>query len=71
MYPHRIGGQREVLHMAAQLNSWLGHARQADTFRLRQRVFRHLWLDERLVVRRAPAGKGWRVLGRAYADLEC
>lgn len=28
-----------------QLNSWLGHAKQADTFRLRKRIFRQLWLD--------------------------
>lgn len=28
--------------MECQLNSWLGHARQADTFRLRKRIFRYL-----------------------------
>lgn len=28
--------------MECQLNSWLGHAKQADTFRLRKRIFFHL-----------------------------
>lgn len=33
-----------------QLNSWRGHLRQADTWRLQQRIFKHLRFRERLNV---------------------
>jgi RNA-directed DNA polymerase len=47
--------------LEAQLNAWLGHARQADTFRLRKKIFRHLVFEKGINVCIAPNG-AWKVL---------
>ena len=47
--------------LEAQLNSWLGHAKQADTHRLREKILRQLVFEESLNVVKAPNG-AWKVL---------
>ncbi|MFN8303347.1 MAG: reverse transcriptase domain-containing protein [Saprospiraceae bacterium] len=49
--------------LEAQLNSWMGHARQADTWRLRNNIRRQLIFQHRLLVLETPKG-AWRVLER-------
>lgn len=44
-----------------QLNSWMGHAKQADTYRLRQKILRQLIFEEKLNICEAPNGT-WKVL---------
>jgi len=49
--------------LEAQLNSWLGHAKQADTFRLRRKILHQLFFEYGLNVVEAPNG-AWKVLER-------
>jgi retron-type reverse transcriptase len=46
-----------------QLNAWLGHAKQADTFRLRKAILRQLFFEENINVVETPNGV-WKVLER-------
>lgn len=46
-----------------QLNAWLGHAKQADTFRLRKKILRQLFFEENINVAETPEGV-WKVLER-------
>jgi retron-type reverse transcriptase len=55
-------GKLQPEKLECQLNSWLGHARQANTFHLRNKVFRYLWYEKDLMFCEAPVGHGWRLL---------
>jgi len=46
-----------------QLNAWLGHAKQADTYRLRKKILRQLFFEENINVLETPDGV-WKVLER-------
>lgn len=64
---HRLiqyqAGNLSPAAMECQLNSWLGHARQADTWRLRRKLFRQLQ-EQGLSVLEAPApSQAWLVFG--------
>jgi len=46
-----------------QLNAWLGHAKQADTYRLRKKILLELFFKENINVLETPDGV-WKVLER-------
>lgn len=46
-----------------QLNAWLGHAKQADTYRLRKKILNQLFFEENINVVETPEGV-WKVLER-------
>jgi RNA-directed DNA polymerase len=46
-----------------QLNAWLGHAKQADTYRLRKKILLELFFKENINVHETPKGV-WKVLER-------
>lgn len=46
-----------------QLNAWLGHAKQADTFRLRKKILHQLFFEEHINIAETPDGV-WKVLER-------
>jgi retron-type reverse transcriptase len=54
--------------LEAQLNSWIGHAKQADTYRLRKKILRQLFFDYGLNVVEAPNG-AWKVLERSRSKV--